>query len=47
MLRRLLLLAVFSVAALQTGCAVNRATATVEPSLKWDSIKALHVVKEI
>src|SRR5512138_2212199 len=26
-----------------TGCAVNRATATADPSLRWDGIKALHV----
>jgi hypothetical protein len=26
-----------------SGCAVNRATATADPSLRWDSIKSLHV----
>ena len=28
-----------------SGCAVNRATATADPSLRWDGIKALHVKK--
>ena len=26
-----------------SGCAVNRATATADPSLRWGAIKALHV----
>ena len=26
-----------------SGCAVNRATASADPSLRWDSIKSLHV----
>lgn len=26
-----------------SGCAVNRATATADPSLRWDGIKTLHV----
>lgn len=26
-----------------TGCAVNRATATADPALRWDGIKTLHV----
>ena len=26
-----------------TGCAINRATATADPSLRWDGIKTLHV----
>lgn len=26
-----------------TGCAVNRATATADPSLRWDDFKSLHV----
>lgn len=25
------------------GCAVNRATANVDPSLQWDKIKSLHI----
>ncbi len=25
------------------GCAVNRATATADPALRWDAIKTLHV----
>ncbi|CAD5372805.1 conserved exported hypothetical protein [Rubrivivax sp. A210] len=28
-----------------SGCAVNRATATADPSLQWDSLKSLHVKK--
>lgn len=30
---------------LMTGCAVNRATATSDPSLRWGSIKSLRVKK--
>ena len=26
-----------------SGCAVNRATAVADPSLRWDTIKSLHV----
>ncbi len=26
-----------------SGCAVNRATANADPSLRWDSLKTLHV----
>ena len=28
-----------------TGCATNRATASADPSLKWASIKSVHVKK--
>jgi hypothetical protein len=30
---------------LNSGCAVNRATASADPSLRWDAIKSLHVKK--
>lgn len=41
---RLALAAVVAAAMLlSAGCAVNRATATVDPGLRWDSIKSLHV----
>jgi hypothetical protein len=33
------------VACLATGCAVNRATATADPTMKWDAIKSVHVKK--
>ncbi|MBL8320089.1 MAG: hypothetical protein JNJ42_16890 [Burkholderiaceae bacterium] len=36
---------VAAIVLLNTGCAVNRATATADPSLRWDSIKSLHVKK--
>src|SRR3990167_7710994 len=35
--------AVLLMAALTTGCAVNRATATVDPSARLDTLKSLHV----
>ena len=41
--RGLAALVVAAVVLLNTGCAVNRATATADPSLRWDSIKSLHV----
>lgn len=34
---------VFVLVALTTGCAVNRATATVDPSARLDRLKTLHV----
>lgn len=34
------------VAALTTGCAVNRATANVDPSARLDALKTMHVVKD-
>jgi hypothetical protein len=34
------------VAALTTGCAVNRATANVDPSAKLETLKTMHVVKD-
>ena len=37
--------AAFVLAALTTGCAVNKATANVDPSAKLDAIKTIHVVK--
>jgi hypothetical protein len=33
------------VGALTTGCAINRATATVDPTAKLDTIKTMHVAK--
>jgi hypothetical protein len=30
---------------MQSGCAVNRATATVDPATRWEAIKTLHVTK--
>jgi hypothetical protein len=38
-----ILLATLMVAAMTTGCAVNRATATVDPSTRLDTIKSFHV----
>lgn len=38
-------LALAAVLLLTSGCAVNRATATADPSLRWDTIKSLHVKK--
>ncbi|MFL6695269.1 MAG: hypothetical protein ACJ8GO_20155 [Ramlibacter sp.] len=38
-----LLLAALVLAVMTTGCAVNRATATVDPSARVDSLKTLHV----
>lgn len=38
-----LISAVLLIAALTTGCAVNRATATVDPSARLDTLKSLHV----
>jgi hypothetical protein len=38
-----LLSAVMLLAVLTTGCAVNRATATVDPAAKLDAIKSFHV----
>lgn len=32
-------------AALTSGCAVNRATATVDPSANFSAVKSMHVVK--
>jgi len=41
-----ILLAVLAIAATMTGgCAVNRATATVDPSANLGSLKTMHVVK--
>jgi hypothetical protein len=31
--------------ALTTGCAINRATATVDPTAKLETLKSMHVVK--
>jgi len=38
-----LMLAALVLAVMTTGCAVNRATATVDPSARVDSLKTLHV----
>jgi hypothetical protein len=43
MLRRVFLLSLIAISTLMTGCAVNRATATADPSMRWDTIKTLHV----
>jgi hypothetical protein len=37
--------AIFIIASLQTGCAVNRATASVDPAVKMDAIKTVYVKK--
>jgi hypothetical protein len=43
MFRRLVVLAAaFGLASLP-GCAVNRATATADETLRWEGIKTLHV----
>lgn len=45
-MRRLLSILLFVLAFLSLGgCAVNRATANVDPSLQWDKVKTLHVVQ--
>lgn len=28
-----------------SGCAVNRATASADPSMRWDAVRSLHVVQ--
>lgn len=38
-------LAIAAILLSNSGCAVNRATATADPSLRWDAIKSLHVKK--
>jgi hypothetical protein len=38
-----ILLATLAIAAMTTGCAVNRATATVDPSTRFETIKSFHV----
>jgi hypothetical protein len=43
MLRALGTLLITSVMLLGGGCAINRATATADPALRWDTIKSLHV----
>jgi hypothetical protein len=46
MFRRFLSWATIALACLlATGCAVNRATATSDPTIKWDAIKSVHVKK--
>ena len=45
MKRILLALSFCTVLLFNTGCAVNRATASADPSLRWDTIKSLHVKK--
>jgi hypothetical protein len=37
--------AAFVLVALTTGCAVNKATATVDPAARLDAIKTVHVTK--
>jgi hypothetical protein len=45
-MKRLVAALTVAVAVLSTsGCAVNLATATADPSLRWDTVKALHVKK--
>lgn len=43
MLRRIALVLCAAATMGLGGCAVNRATATSDPSLRWDTIKTLHV----
>ena len=45
MISRLLIVALVAVSMLTSGCAINRATATVDPSMRWDTIKTMHVKK--
>ena len=45
MMRRLALSLLLVAATLAGGCAVNRATATADPALRWDTLKTLHVKK--
>src|SRR6266571_8350200 len=42
----LLLAALAAVATTTTGCAINRATATIDPSVNLGSLKAMHVAKQ-
>lgn len=44
-MRRLALSLLLVAATLAGGCAVNRATATADPALRWDTLKTLHVKK--
>lgn len=43
MMRRIATLAALALLLGTAGCAVNRATATADPSLRWEEIKSLHV----
>ncbi len=43
MLRLIAALATAAVLLSTGGCAVNRATAQADPSLRWDTVKSLHV----
>jgi hypothetical protein len=46
MFRRFLTLATIVLAcSLATGCAINRASATADPTMKWEAIKSVHVKK--
>ena len=45
MLRPLILALSVCVATLAGGCAVNRATATADPALRWNDIRTMHVKK--
>ncbi len=42
----MLLAALAAAATMTTGCAINRATATVDPSVNLGSLKAMHVRKD-
>ncbi len=42
----LLLATLAAVATTTTGCAINRATATIDPSVNLGSLKAMHVAKQ-
>jgi hypothetical protein len=44
-MRRLLLCCLLLLSVALGGCAVNRATATADPSVRWDTLKTLHVKK--
>jgi hypothetical protein len=45
LLRTALSILLLALAALGSGCAVNRATATVDPSARLENIKRVHVVQ--
>lgn len=44
-MRFIVAMAVAALVVLNTGCATSRATATADPSLRWDTLKSVHVKK--
>lgn len=46
MFHRLVLVLCVCFALLQSGCAVNRSSSTVDPGTNWQTIKSIHVVKQ-